>query len=252
LQNRFLVFLLSLTALLVIVGCNDDPTSLGSNLIPDQDLINSKKVNSYDLNFEQKSKSYDTDSLSLTNATKVFLGKSGNVESTMLMKFLMFFPDSIQDAILADSLNLISSSVIMQPLYVYGDKENNFDFTVHEINSEWNSLDFGKIELDLLDIDLANNIKTEYKNSGDSLITFDIDKELVKNWMVLAANSQQEDNLGVYFNFKEGSNKILGFPAISSLYDSVLARLELVVEVPNKFKDTLTVQVTSDVHVVRG
>lgn len=250
-QNRLLVLFISLTFVVLFVSCNDDPTSLGSDLIPNQDFINATKVNSVDLNFEQKSKYHNTDSLSLTSASKIFLGKSGNVQSTMLMKFFMFFPDSIQNAILGDSLNLLSSVVEMEPFYVYGDKENSFDFTVHKINSDWNSLDFGETDLEALDFDITD-LKSNYKNEGDSLITFDIDKDVVQNWMELAANSQQENNYGVYFNLKEGSNKILGFPSISTLYDSVLTRLKLIVEVPNNYTDTLTVQVTADVHVVSG
>mgnify|MGYP006948911918 CR=1 FL=1 len=242
---------LGLTLLFLAWGCNDDPTSLGSNLIPNQDLINATKVNSLDLNFEQKSKYYATDSLLLSSSTRIFLGKSGNVQSTMLMKFYMFFADSIQEAIRGDSLVLLSSTVEMEPLYAYGDIENTFDFTVHKINGDWNSLEFGKNELDLLDYDV-NDIKTNYKNDGDSLITFDVDNALVEEWMTLAANDEQESNFGLYFDIVEGSNKILGFPAISTTYDTVLTRLKLIVQVPNNYIDTISVQVTSDVHVVLG
>ena len=177
-QNRLLLFLASFSLTLLFFGCNDDPTSLGSNLIPNQDLINATKVNSVDGLFEQKSKFYDTDSLALTGATKLFLGKNDNVESTMLMKFYMFFPDSIIDGILGDSLRLISSSVEMHPFYVYGDKNNAFDFKVHEITSDWNSLEFGKIELNSLSYEGGTDVSSNRVNDWDSVITFDLDKDL--------------------------------------------------------------------------
>lgn len=234
--------------LLGFISCDDDPTSLGINLLPDQDFVNASRINSLDFNFEQKSFFYDTDSLSLANATKIFLGKNGNVESTMLMKFYMFFPDSIIDAINADSLVLKSAKIEMEPIYTYGDEGNYFDFALHEVTNDWNSLEFGKTEL--IDLTYNNEDVSSNRIFEDSLITFDIDKNLVQNWLKLAAEENQAENYGVYFNFDAASDKVLGFPAISSLYDSVLTRLIMIVEVPDKFTDTLSVQVTSDVHVV--
>lgn len=250
--NRLLKKLIKCSSILILlislISCNDDPTSLGVNLLPEQDFINANTINSLDFNFEQKSLFYDTDSLSLANATKIFLGKNGNIKSTMLMKFYMFFPDSITDAINADSLNLISATMAMEPLYTYGEESNYFDFSLHEVTSEWNSLEFGKKELEVLmynSEDVSSNRVIE-----DSLITYDIDKTLVENWLKLSAEESQTDNYGVYFNFDAATDKVLGFPAISTIYDSVLTRLIMIVEVPGKFTDTLSVQVSSDVHVV--
>jgi hypothetical protein len=250
--NRLLKKIVKCSSILILlmslISCNDDPTSLGVNLLPEQDFINASTINSLDFNFEQKSFFYDTDSLSLANATKIFLGKNSNVKSTMLMKFYMFFPDSITDAINSDSLNLISATMAMEPIYTFGNENNYFDFTLHEVTDDWNSLEFGKNELE----DLTYNSEDVSSNRvfEDSLITLDIDKTLVENWLKLSAEESQNENYGVYFNFDATSDKVLGFPAISSLYDSVLTRLILIVEKPGKFTDTLSVQVTSDVHVV--
>jgi len=238
--------------LIASISCDDGPTSLGTNLLPEQDLINAHKINSVDLSFLQKSKFYDTDSLSLASAARIFLGKNGNVESTMLMKFYMFFPDSITDAIKGDSLVLNSAVIEMEPLYTYGDENNSFNFTVHEITNDWNSLEFGKNELELLTYN-PEDISSNHQSSGDTSITFtfDIDKEIITNWLKQSAEETQADeNFGIYFNYDNSTDKILGFPAISPEYDSVLTRLVMIVEVPGNFIDTLTVQVTSDVHVV--
>ena len=234
-----------------LISCDDNPTSLGSNLLPNQDLINVTQINSLDAAFEQQARFYNTDTLDLASSTKIFLGKNGNVESTMLMKFLFFFPDSIKKAILGDSLVLKNAFIEMQPIYTKGNSNNSFDFTVHEIAEDWNSLDFTIANLEALQFN-SENISSNHDFSNDTLITLDINKTLVENWMKLFSSETQEANYGVYFNFTNTTDKILGFPAISSAEDTRLTRLKLIVEVPNNYTDTLTAIVSSDVHVVKG
>jgi len=234
-----------------LISCDDNPTSLGSNLLPNQDLINVTQINSLDAAFEQKARFYNTDTLDLASSTKIFLGKNGNVESTMLMKFLFFFPDSIKKAILGDSLVLKNAFIEMQPIYTKGNTNNSFDFTVHEIAEDWNSLDFTIANLEALQFN-NENVSSNHDFSNDTLITLDLNKALVENWMKLFSSETQEANYGIYFNFTNTTEKILGFPAISSAEDTRLTRLKLIVEVPNNYTDTLTAIVSSDVHVVKG
>ncbi|MCF6268155.1 MAG: DNRLRE domain-containing protein [Melioribacteraceae bacterium] len=249
-MNRLIILLtISILLLFSINSCSDDPTSLGVDLIPDQDLIT---INSIDSAFFQKVRYYDTDTLALNSSSRVLLGKSDRVESTILMKFLMFFPDSIKKPILADSVIIKSAIIEMEPIYTFGEESNtSFDFTLHKITNTWNSLEFGKKDLPSLEYNLED-VSTNRQFHGDSLITMDVDKNLILDWMKLSANKLQEDNYGLYFKFTNETNKVVGFPAISTLYDSVLTRIEIIIEVPSKFTDTLIVQVTSDAHVVLG
>ncbi len=250
-HNRFVLIFTSILLVLGLFSCNDAPTSLGTDLLPNQDLINAFIVNSVDSSYNMDSKIYDSDTLSLSSASRVFLGKNGNVESTMLMKFYMFFPDSIKKAILGDSLTLKNALMEMDPLYTYGEINNTFDFSVHKITNTWNSLDFDRVDLTKLeydDDDVSSNRKFDV--GSDSLITFNLDKALVNGWLNSSANGNQlEENHGIYFNYSSGTDKVIGFPAISSRYDSVLTRLVMIVEI-GKTTDTLTIKVTSDVHVV--
>lgn len=250
LLNRLIILLtISVLLLFSINSCSDDPTSLGANLLPDQDLIT---VNSIDSSFFQKVRFYDTDTLALNSSAKVLLGKSDKVESTILMKFYMFLADSIEDAVLDNSIIIKSAVVEMEPIYTFGEESNtSFDFTLHEITSEWNSLKFGKVDLPELDYN-SEDVSANHQFHGDSLITFDLNQDLLLNWMKLSANESQENHYGVYFKFTDETNKVIGFPAISSRYDSVLTRIKIIIEVPSKFTDTLEIQVTSDAHVVLG
>jgi len=251
LLNKLFRFFMISILIIGLISCDDNPTSLGSNLLPNQDLINVTQINSLDAAFEQQARFYNTDTLDLASSTKIFLGKNGNVESTMLMKFLFFFPDSIKKAILGDSLVLKNAFIEMQPIYTKGNSNNSFDFTVHEIAEDWNSLDFTIANLEALQFN-NENVSSNHDFSNDTLITLDLNKALVENWMKLFSSETQEANYGIYFNFTNTTEKILGFPAISSAEDTRLTRLKLIVEVPNNYTDTLTAIVSSDVHVVKG
>ncbi len=245
-QNKFVLIFTSIILIIGLYSCDDAPTSLGTSLLPNQDLIDAFKDSSYAV----ESKFYGSDTLALSSASRVFLGVNGNIESTMLMKFYIYFPDSIKNAILGDSLVLKSAVMEMEPVYTFGESTNDFDFSVHKINTTWNSLDFSKSDFEKLDYD-ADDVSSNH-NIQDSLITFDIDTTLVNKWLVSSANSNQvEENHGIYFKYSSGTNKIIGFPAISSRYDSVLTRLVMVVKV-GVTTDTLTIKVTSDAHVVNS
>jgi len=201
LLNKLFRFFMISILIIGLISCDDNPTSLGSNLLPNQDLINVTQINSLDAAFEQQARFYNTDTLDLASSTKIFLGKNGNVESTMLMKFLFFFPDSIKKAILGDSLVLKNAFIEMQPIYTKGNSNNSFDFTVHEIAEDWNSLDFTIANLEALQFN-NENVSSNHDFSNDTLITLDLNKALVENWMKLFSSETQEANYGVYFNYK--------------------------------------------------
>ena len=246
----FKIFILTSALISILVSCTDDITSIGKDLLSNKDIIDILFINSEEGAFEQQSKYY-TDSLSLTTSSMLLLGKHDNVESTMLMKFLIFLPDSIKDAVNDGTLQVLNSTLEIVPIYTYADKSNYFDFNVHKINSAWNSLTFDKDSLENLnydDIDLSSN-----RNYTDTLISLDFDKELTQEWLnYSAADDQANNNNGIYFNYEASSDKVVGFPAISYSEDNKLARLKIVVEVPGSFTDTVEVEVTSDVHVVLG
>ncbi len=249
--NRKTIWLAtSLFLLLLLSSCNDDPTSIGANLLPAQDMINVIAVNSIDSTISQKVSNYDTDTLALNSSSKILLGEAENVKSVMLMKFYMFLADSIKEAILDNSIIIKSATLELKTIYTYGNPTGSFDFSIYEITEDWNSLEFGKEDLPInLDktVDLSSN-----EQISDSLVTLDFNKDILFEWMKFFANGTQAENYGIYFDVNSGTDRILGFPAISSIYDSTIANINMVIEVPNKFTDTLDISVTSDLHIVLG
>lgn len=248
--NKYLlIFSLFISTALLLLSCDDEPTSLGGNLIPNQDIIDILTINSLDSSFSQTSKYYE-DSLSLNSSRRVLLGKYNNVESTMLFKFIFFLPDSIITAINDDKLVVQSSWIEMVPNYIFGESTNQYDFSVHEINSSWSSLTFNKDSLSSLDYDI-NNLSSDQKIT-DSIITFNFDKTITEEWLQLAAQENQAANNGVYYKHSSATDKILGFPALTAATPASITRLMVLVEVPGEFSDTIVAPATSDVHVVLG
>ena len=250
LNKIFKIFLLTSGIIFLVISCSDDPTSIGIDLLPNKDFIDIFTVNSDEGAFAQESKTY-TDSLDLTSSSVLHLGKHDNIQSTMLMKFFIFLPDSIKDPINNGTFQVLNSTIELVPIYTYADKSNYFDFSLHEINSSWSSLTFNKDSLANLNyenIDVSSN-----RIYADNLITLDFDKELTQEWLKYSASGEQVgNNNGLYFNFDPSSNKVVGFPAISYEDGSKLTKLTIVIEVPGNFIDTVVVPVTSDVHVVLG
>jgi len=246
---RFVKIIYPLLIALSLIGCSEDPNIVGVDLLPNSDHMDILQANSLDADLQQESKYY-LDSLNLTISDLMLIGKHDNVESTMLMKFLIFLPDSLKDAIKDGTLQILSSTMELEPIYTFGDKASPLDFSVHKINSSWSSLTFTKDSLaylDYEDVDRSSN-----RVYTDTLITMDFDTGLTQEWFEASANEDQASNKGLYFNYTAGSDKIIGFPAISYENEDKLARLRIVVEVPNSFIDTVVVQVTSDVHVIDG
>ena len=248
--NKFLIFFtFFISAALLFLSCDDEPTAVGVNLIPNQDIIDMLSINSRDGGFSQTSKYYE-DSLSLNSSRQVLLGKHSNVESTMLLKFIFFLPDSITAAINEDKLIVQSSWIEMYPNYTFGESTNQFDFSVHKINSSWSSLTFNKDSLASLDYNVDN--LSSNQNITDTIITFNFDKTVTEEWLQLAAQENQSENDGVYYKHSATTDKILGFPALTASTSSNITRLMVLVEVPGEFTDTVVAPATSDVHVVLG
>ena len=155
------------------VACQEDPTSVGNGLIPDEDKINVKEINSIDDSLAQSSFYYYDKSVSYGAAIRTLLGKTENLESSVLMSFLVNLPDSIITAFKSDSLIIKEAKVLLTPTYYLGDKNLPFDFTVHKINNTWGPTGYNKDSLAFLDYNaqnLGSNIET-----NDSSVYFRLD-----------------------------------------------------------------------------
>ena len=233
------------------VACQEDPTSVGNGLIPDEDKINVKEINSIDDSLAQSSFYYYDKSISYGAAIRTLLGKTENLESSVLMSFLVNLPDSIITAFKSDSLIIKEAKVLLTPTYYLGDKNLPFDFTVHKINNTWGPTGYNKDSLAFLDYDaqnLGSNIET-----NDSSVSFNLDQSIILDWIDKRANEDKPTNNGIYLKPSPAAQRIIGFLAFTSFaQDEELPRVRVIVEKPNKFIDTVFFSDFTDVHVVDG
>lgn len=246
------LYLLSFALSVLIAACNQDPTSVGSNLIPDQDKISFKEFDSYQTTTFQKS-SYYEQKIKLGSSPKLILGKNSFAESSVLFRFDLFPADSILNDFKAGKVNVSSASLKIKPTYSLGDKSQNFDFTVQQIKAAWTHIGFDR---DSLNSFISGSLfdATDIKSSlviQDTLITFNISKDVVANWLKSKYDTSVPVNNGVILKPKSTTNRFIGFE--SNLLDNgstSLPILNVEFEKPNVYKKTITATASQDIHIL--
>ena len=174
------VFILLLLAVLSLVfACNDEPSSLGIEIL-ESDYIIVKTFDSQIDTIEQNS-SFFKRIVPLGSSDWILLGKNNTSEQSLvfstLLKFIFGFPDSIKSQIEADSINVLDSWVVLTNKYVYGDTLSTMSFTTHKVNSSWSSSSFTIEDLPELQYDpedIGSNI-----SATDTLYSFHLDPDVV-------------------------------------------------------------------------
>lgn len=245
------ISLIALFTLVFISACQEDPTSVGKNLIPDEDKIQVTEINSLDDSLAQSSFYYYDRSVSYGSSIRTLLGRYENMEASVLMSFLVNLPDSVISAFQNDSLIIKESTVLLTPTYYLGDKNLPLDFTVHKINSTWGPTGFNKDSLSFLEYsnqNLGSNIQID-----DSTLSFNLDQSIVSEWISKRANDNEPTNNGIYLKPTLASQRVVGLLAFTNFVnEDELPKIRVVVEKPNKFVDTLFFSDFTDVHVVEG
>ncbi len=244
------IFILGLIGVL-ISGCKDDPTSIGEQLIPEEDKISIFASNSNDNDINQNSRSFrETDEFSF--ASRSLLGMIDQSKYTTLSKFTMSIPDSVRSAVDSGKLAITKTWMELPVDYRLGERSAPFSFTVHEIISSWSAIGFNSDSLAQLQYrseNLASNIVEE----GDTLVTLDFDNDIIMNWIEQIMAGDFINIPGIILIPEMSSQKVLGFRAVgTSAPESGIPTIYSVVEVPGELLDTLIATPFSDVYVPEG
>ena len=232
-------------AALFVNSCKDAPTDIGSGIPGQQDKPNTTKFNSDSVN--QYSYSFKN-VIPLYSSSRLLLGKKDNVKASTMMKFYIVLPDTIASAINSGGLNILSSTIQLVRNYYYGDNNSTFEFTVHEINSNW-SLNFTSDSLSTLSYASADIVQS--KDIGDSLFNFNIDNSVVESWLKAAADTTKPEDNGIIIRPSDADAEVIGFYALTaSLVYS--PNLQVVLEKPGVYIDTLNFFPAQDLHIVEG
>lgn len=231
---------------LLHLSCSDSPSSLGADLLS-QDLINILELDSTKDSLFQSSSTYKK-VIALSNADRLLLGKKDNVEAGILVKFLIFFADSIKQQIINNELTVLSAKVKFTKNYTFGNSSAPIDYSVHQINSSW-STGFTSDSLTLLSFD-ANDISFG-KTFTDTINTFNFDNQTALNWLKARADSITPIDNGLYVKPSMSSEKIIGFQALS-IDDLSIPSLEIVIQKAGVYSDTLSYFPSIDLSVIIG
>ena len=247
-KNCFKLFFIIIIFSSLFVGCSDDPSSTGLGLIPGDDLVGMNVLDS-DSTVINMTSSYFQDSIDVSGSDRILVGKTNIATSYGLIRFYVIIPDSIATQVEKDSIIVRKCWVEINPNYLIGDNNAQFDFDLYKINETWNSEDINLDNFNSLSIDRSVNLSSN-KSITDSLITFEISNSIALKWIQNGVDSLKGENHGLLFSPTASTNKIVGFPGLtySSTMEDFVVKIE--VEKIGHYLDTLTASTTEDVHVV--
>ena len=241
------VFIIAAALLLLqLYSCSDDPSSIGADLLKN-DNLKVNELDSYKDTLSQESSSFKR-TLPLGSSYTLLVGRTANVEASALMKFSIILSDSLKNSIQADSI--IVTSATIQLVRDYPTKANNssYDFTVHSVQSGWTSAHFTSDSLPMLSYD-PSDISSN-KILSDSLDEFNISNDAASAWLKYAVDSIGT-NYGIYIKPTDNSQKVVGY---FSLYNGGTASPTLTIAIRKLglYDDTLTFYPNSNVSIVTG
>lgn len=249
---RLSFLFLSLIAL--FISCSDSPTSIGENLIPDQDKINFVQYDSFTEGIPQQSYSYQ-EKLKYGSSEKVLLGKSSLGESYILYKFFIYMPDSLLTKLANNELTVTSAKMEMKSTYKLGSASDPFDYSVHQIRKAWTEDGFDKDTLktflETSQYDLADVSRNRVIAQNDSLLKFDLSTQVVTDWLKAKKDSNFTRNYGLLFKPKAGTNRFFGFDAVYT--DGTSTNILLKIKYKwGTLNDSINVAPFWDVHTLVG
>lgn len=198
------------TSTLAVSGCADDPSPVGSFLLPGSDLVS---VDDTTIVVRQTSGEKAVPFSFTTLRSTIALGKSEGFEA---WAFLHFFglPDSLNNA------TLQSAEVRLQKVYYVGDSLGTLSLSVHKALSEWNRDSFVFDSLSTPGIFDPSGSSPSIVEDNES-IHFSVDTTIVREW-IKAVSDTSRRNFGIALEPKAGSTVIRGFRSGST--DSVNER----------------------------
>lgn len=229
-------------------GCSESPTSIGSDLLS-ADFINALQLSSDSLYQKSDVKSKVS---TMSQGTRLFVGKIDNAEASSLIKFLIYLPDSLKTGINNGTYSVKNCWVKLTNNYAVGKSSGIVNFNAYKINSDWSAYGFTSDSLANFSYSNSEVSSNVYVNSGiDSITSFDISTSLVADWVSEAAGDSTKANLGIFLKPSANSTKILGYQSLTSDLTNA-PKLYIVYQKQGSYTDTVSYTPDQDVAVVKG
>lgn len=232
------------------ISCADDPNSVGNKLIPDEDKLNSIKIDSYSGNFEQSFTSFQQDSVYYGSSNRILLGKYKNITSEVLIRYTVSIPDSVEEAITNSETILKLAWIEMEPNYWIGDS-TGFDFSAQRIQEHWTSIGLNEDSLALVKSNLGENIKDSLVYAqGDTVLKLYCNNDVVEDWVRTSYDDSAPDNNGMFLS-PISTSGIVGFQALTNYPSDPYPNLFMIFETSGII-DTFFAVPSLDIHVTSG
>ncbi len=248
-MNRFLKLSFIPFLILIFARCNEEPTSVGYNLLPEDGKIQFKQLDSKETPINQSSSSFEA-KIKLGTSPYIILGKNSHLESVILMQFSPAFADSMVIYYKSNKVKIKKAWMEMRRAYKLGDETQNFDFTLHQVRKNWTSTGFDKDSLAKLTYDSKDVASS--KVLVDTLLKFNIEPEVIEQWLKYRVDTlSAPKNYGLLMKPTANTQRFIGFIAFGETIVSDLPTLKIQYEQNSKV-DSLFSTPYMDVHVVTG
>jgi hypothetical protein len=223
---------------------------VGADLIPDSDKLQFKQLDSKETPIAQSSHFYEAN-VNLGTSSILILGKNSYTESVILLRFFVPFSDSMVTNYKNNKFKIKQVWMEMVPTYKLGDAVQNFNFSVHQVRSEWSSIGFNKDSLAFLNYDHQDVASS--KKLDDTLLTFNLDTKVVEEWLKYRADTlSAPKNFGLFFKPSADCQRFLGFNAYGLTDIPYLPLIRVEYEQNSTLIDTLVANPFMDQHIVTG
>ncbi|MFA3782074.1 DNRLRE domain-containing protein [Melioribacteraceae bacterium 4301-Me] len=244
--KSFLAIFIIIVIGIAFFACSDNPTSIGSNLLPNEDNVTFQVLDSNKDSLVQQSSFYK-DSLNLAGSSVVLLGKTDYAESRLLAKYFPTLPDSLKSYYKANQIRVKEAWLKLKPLYRLGSKSSNFNFFVYQIRQNW-GLGFNEDSLATFQHDNSNAASNLVIT--DTTLRINLGTNLIDEWIQYLDSTISTVNYGLYFVPTPDTKQILGFQGASPNPDTTEPTIYFVLEKPNEWLDTLYILPSQNKHVV--
>ena len=202
------VLMLSVVCCILLAGCNEKPTDIGSSLVPGTDTIYVTSTTTQDLlgNFETKSARTP-----IFNSAFVLYGKTDDSEGRLFVEFV-----GLPEFSNMDSVEILGSDILFLPQpYRFGDtNDRTLSITAYELQQAWSA----QATWDSI---WAEDGSTVYYSEGqtpvvqfnqqltdmDTTVAVPIDSGAMRRWLTIVGDStSMEEIYGMVFLPTAGSS----------------------------------------------
>ncbi|MGE5497798.1 MAG: DNRLRE domain-containing protein [Syntrophothermus sp.] len=238
---RKISFLLLMIILPVLLAsCNDDPSSVGLNLLQNGDLIIIQPDS-----LPKPEVTPNVLDIVLEGGNPILLGKYKNTTAKMLVNFNIHISlDSINTVLQNNSRTVQSAWIEMTPKYKIGG-ESKISFNLFRIKSKWSIT--SRFNYDSLAVlaGKTEQVTSTYDTQLDSVYKVILNGQQVTGWL----KDTSTDSLGLFFD-PANTDNITGFQNIANSTSATVMKLKVVLNNPVSSTDTLTFLPVNSIHVV--